>query len=175
MKAKLETRRLILRPFELDDANDIYYGWACDSEVTKYLTWNPHKNIDDTKLVLSKWIEQYEKVERINFAITLKDDNQLIGAIDVVGYIGGVPVIGYVLSKKHWNKGYMSEACKKVIEYLFSLGHKKIIIDAQVENIASNNVIKKCGGKFFETYTEFFPMKAEKRSINRYFISIMDE
>ena len=171
MKITIQTERLILRPFELDDANDIYYGWANDSEVTKYLTWNPHKNIEETKMVLSNWVKQYEKEERINFAITLKENNQLIGAIDVVGYIGGVPVIGYVLSKAHWNKGYMSEACKKVIEFLFSLGHKKIIIDAQVENNASNKVIQKSGGEYVDTYTEYFPLKGERRNINRYVVN----
>lgn len=37
----LETKRLILRPFFLNNVND-YFNFASDPEVTKYLHWNPH-------------------------------------------------------------------------------------------------------------------------------------
>ena len=170
MRVRLETERLILRPFELDDAIDVYYGWANDEEVTKYLTWNHHTDIEQTKQILSIWVEQYEKKERINFGIVLKENGELIGGIDVVGYIEGVPVIGYTLSRKYWGYGIMTEACNKVLDFLFSLGYTKVRIDAQVENIASNKVIIKCGGKYQDTYTEYFPNKGKNRSVNRYLV-----
>lgn len=170
MKISLETNRLILRPFILDDARQIFDNWASDKEVTKYLTWNHHQDINDTLNILSLWIEQYEKPERINFGIVLKDTNELIGGIDVCGYIDGVPVIGYVLSRKYWNNGYMTEACSKVIEFLFSLGYDKIKIDAAVENVSSNKVIQKCGGIFINTIEEFLPLKNERMLINQYII-----
>ena len=170
MKLTLETNRLILRPFNIDDAQDMFDNWASDSEVTKYLTWNHHTDIYQTKEILNIWIKQYEKIERINLAITLKETNELIGGIDVVGYLEGIPVIGYVISKKHWNNGYTTEACKKLIEYLFSIGHKKIRIDAVVENIASNKVIQKCDGKLFDTIEEFIKIKNDSVKINCYYV-----
>ena len=173
MKLTLETNRLILRPFKIDDAFEMYNNWTSDSEVTKYLTWNYHTDIKQTKEILSIWINQYEKPERINFAIVLKETNELIGGIDVVGYLDGIPVIGYVLSKKYWNNGYMSEACKKVIEYLFELGHKKIRIDAVVENIGSNKVIKKCGGKLFDIVEEYNKTKDTPATSNPAYIKIV--
>lgn len=39
----IETERLILRRFCLKDAKFMFYNWANDSEVTKYLSWQPHK------------------------------------------------------------------------------------------------------------------------------------
>ena len=168
MRTTLETERLILRPFELTDASNMFNNWANDDEVTKYVTWYTHKSVEITKTVLSLWIEQYEKPERINFAIMLKNTNELIGGIDVVGYLDKVPVIGYVIGRKYWNNGYTTEACKKVIEFLFSLGHEKIIIDALVENIASNKVIIKCGGIYQETYEDV--MKNVVVNINRYIL-----
>lgn len=170
MKLTLETERLILRPFELDDAESMFNNWASDEEVTKYLTWNTHKSIEETKQVLAFWVSQYEKEERINFAIVYKENNELIGGIDVVGYLEGVPVIGYNLSRKYWNKGIMSEACKKVIELLFSLNHEKIIIEAMVENIGSNRVIQKCGGVYDSTSEEYIPKKEKTVTINRYIV-----
>jgi ribosomal-protein-alanine N-acetyltransferase len=170
MKLTLETDRLILRPFELDDAESMFNNWANDEEVTKYLTWNTHKSIEETKQVLAFWVNQYEKEERINFAIVYKENNELIGGIDVVGYLEGVPVIGYNLSRKYWNKGIMSEACKKVIELLFSLNHEKIIIEAMVENIGSNRVIQKCGGVYDSTYDDYIPRKEKTVAINKYIV-----
>lgn len=170
MKITLETNRLILRPFTLEDAFDMYHNWANDPKVTKYLTWNPHQNIEETKSILNQWIKLYEKPERISFAIVLKDTKELIGSIDVCGYIEGVPVIGYALSKKHWNHGYMTEACKKVISYLFLKGYQQVRIDAMVENIASNKVIQKCGGKYLDTIQHEFPLKNKTVLIHRYLI-----
>ena len=51
MKLTLETKRLILRPFTIDDAGEMFCGWASDPEVTKYLTWNTHKSIEETKKI----------------------------------------------------------------------------------------------------------------------------
>ena len=154
----------------MEDALSMFEGWASDDEVTKFLTWNTHESVETTKSILEMWIEQYKKPERINFAIELKSENNLIGGIDVVGYLDGVPVIGYVLSRKYWNSGYMSEACKTVVDYLFSIGHETVIIDALVENAASNKVIRKCGGIFQETYEEFLTRKNKKVLINRYLL-----
>lgn len=170
MRITLETDRLTLRPFEYDDASAMFDNWASDDEVTKYLTWPTHKSIDETKYILDLWIKQYEKPERINFAITLKKTNELIGGIDVVGYIDNDPVIGYNLARKYWNNGYMSEACKTVINYLFSLGYETIRIDAAKENIGSNKVIQKCGGIFTEEYNDYLPLKDKYMIINKYII-----
>lgn len=173
MKLTLETNRLRLRPFREDDAEAMFSGWTSDPEVTKYLNWNTHESIEVTRAVLNQWIEEYKMPERLNFAIELKDTHELIGGIDVVGYLGGVtgtPVIGYNLSRKFWNKGYMAEACKCLIDYLFKKGYFEIRIDAMSENIASIKVIEKCGGIFQKTEEEFLPMRNAAFSFNRYIV-----
>ena len=170
MRLTLETKRLKLRPFSMDDAEAMFYGWASDPEVTKYLTWNPHPNIEVTKMILNQWIEQYDKPERLNFAIERKEDRTLIGGIDVVGYIDGTPVIGYNLGKKYWNQGYMTEACRCLLDYLFANGYPQVRIDAMVENIGSNRVIQKCGGVFVKTEEDFLPMKNKTETINQYIV-----
>ena len=151
----------------------MFFGWASDPEVTKYLTWNTHKDIEETKKILSLWIDEYEKTERLNFAIELKKEDKLIGGIDVVGYLGwvhGTPVIGYNLARNYWGNGYMTEACRCVIEYLFSKGYSEVRIDAMTENIASIKVIQKCGGKLLKTDEDYFPLKDKKVLINRYIV-----
>ena len=97
-------------------------------------------------------------------------DGQLIGGIDVVGYIEGVPVIGYVSAQRYWNNGYVTEACKCLLKYLFNHGHKNVKIDAMVDNIGSNRVIQKCGGVLQKTEWEERPLKNDTVLVNRYII-----
>jgi len=141
----LETDRLILRKLKEEDAQAMFDGWCSDPDVTKYMTWNPHKNIEETRNILDEWIEDYNSPDTIRYGICLKDTMELIGAIDVVDYVEGNPEIGYVLSKKYWNNGYMSEALSALVKYLFSIGSNEIVIEAKEDNIASNRVIEKCG------------------------------
>lgn len=173
MKCFLETERLYLRPFELSDAKAMFEGWTSDPEVSRYLTWTTHEDIGMTKALLEKWIADYEKPERLNFAIVLKEEGRLIGGIDVVGYLGGVkgiPVIGYNLARAYWNKGYMSEACRCLLDYLFSKGYAKVRIDAFTENKASRRVIEKCGGVYEGCEEEYLPLKDKTVMINRYVV-----
>lgn len=100
MKCFIESKRLLLRPWEIDDAPILFNGWANNEEITKYLTWNPHQNIETTRFIINKWLKEYDEKDRINFAIVLKENNALIGSIDVVGYINNNPEIGYMLKKR---------------------------------------------------------------------------
>lgn len=170
MRLTLETERLLLRPFRPDDAEAMFSGWASDDEVTKYLTWPTHGNVEQTKAIIARWVSEYEKPERLNFAIVLRDEDKLIGGIDVVGYVEGVPVIGYNLSRAYWGRGYMTEACRRVLDYLFSQGHAAVKIDAMVENIGSNRVIQKCGGELVKTEQDYQPLKDRTVTVNRYIV-----
>ncbi|MCR4562588.1 MAG: GNAT family N-acetyltransferase [Bacilli bacterium] len=146
---KIETERLILRAIVDSDLEAVFYNYANDPEVTKYLTWNPHRSLDDTRMIFNYWKEQEkEGFEAHRFGITFKHDDEVIGCIDVVRYIDGAPEIGYVLSREYWGKGIMSEAFKAYVDYLFSEGFSTLLIDADERNIASNRVIVKTGFRF---------------------------
>lgn len=84
------------------------------------------------------------------WGITLKSSNSLIGVIDVIDLSEDKKTaeVGYVLSFDYWNNGYLTEALKSVIVYLFNNGIEKVIADHHVENIASGKVMEKCGMKF---------------------------
>lgn len=171
MKLTLETDRLRLRPFRLDDAEAMFSRWASDGEVTKYLTWPTHTDLEQTKAILARWVAEYEQPERLNFAIELKEEgNKLIGGIDVVHYDEGMPVIGYNLSRAYWGRGIMTEACRRVLDYLFSQGFEAVKIDSIAENIGSNRVIRKCGGELVKTETEHLKLKDKDVTVNRYIV-----
>lgn len=144
---RIETKRLILRNFVKEDARAIYEGWATDPEVTKYLTWNPHKNLAETEKILALWLAAYKREGTYRFAIERKEDTRLIGMIDVVGH-EEIPEIGYVLARPYWNQGYMSEALAAFMYLLIAEGFEKIYIEADENNQASNAIIRKHGFKF---------------------------
>ncbi|MBR6323166.1 MAG: GNAT family N-acetyltransferase, partial [Lachnospiraceae bacterium] len=66
---QLETKRLILRPFRMEDAEAMFRNWASDPEVTKFLTWPTHKSAEVTGRILAEWIPQYRKDDYYHWAI----------------------------------------------------------------------------------------------------------
>ncbi len=146
-----QTERLHFRKITASDAEQIFKCWASDDEVTQYLTWSSHQSIGDTKKIVDLWLKEYDKKDCYRYGIEILGTNKLIGMIDVVGYSDGCPEIGYVLGKKYWNKGYMTESLNMFSRYLFSKGFPKIIIKADTRNIGSNRVIEKCGFILFDS------------------------
>lgn len=155
----METERLILRNLVSQDLESIY-EWTSDEEVTRYLTWPTHQNKETTKRILDQWLEEYKQDNCYRLGIVLKENNKLIGMIDVVDYKEDQPVVGYVLNQNYWGHGYMTEAFNGVINYLKEQGFHKIYIEADQRNIGSNRVIQKNGFTF--THQETRPCSSFK-------------
>ena len=166
---KIETKRLLLRKVNIADANDMFNNWASDPEVCTYMTWNAHANIDVTKARINKWIEDVEG-NKYRFIITLKDDKTPIGTIDVVNIEDNIAEIGYCSGKRWWGNGYMTEACKAMIKFLFDCGFKGVRIDAVDKNIGSNKVIQKCGLNYVGSFKMYFEAKEKEFTINSYIL-----
>lgn len=144
----LETDRLILRRFKISDAEDMFKNWVNDSEVTEFLSWEPHGSIEVTNEILKSWVNDYLNLNCYNWGIELKDIKEVIGSIGAVS--SDEPnyscEIGYCLSKKYWGKGIMTEALKEVINYLFTeIGMNRIIAKHDTNNLASGKVMAKSG------------------------------
>ena len=148
---KLETERLILRQFTINDAEKIFNNWASDDDVTKYLTWPSHKNVNETIIIIEKWMNEYEKKDFYQWAIILKEINEPIGSIGVVKKNDDIEMvhIGYCIGKKWWNKGITSEALMALIKYFFEeVGVNRIESRHDPNNPNSGKVMEKCGMKY---------------------------
>ena len=64
----LKTDRLLLRPFQLTDAEAMYRNWASDPDVTRFLTWPTHTSPEVSAKVLADWVGQYGKPEFYQWA-----------------------------------------------------------------------------------------------------------
>ena len=141
------TKRLILRQFKASDAEAMFENWTYDERVAKYCRWYPHKDVDTTKALLDIYFDENPEYR---WAITLKGNDEPIGAIDVVDICDDnkTAKMGYVLSYRYWNSGIVTEALNSVIDKLFSMNFTKIIAEHHVENIGSGRVMEKCGMKY---------------------------
>lgn len=147
----LETERLILRRFTLEDAQAMYDNWTSDGEVTKYLMWPAHESVEVSRAVLADWVAGYDKPDYYQWAIVPKDFGQPIGSIAVVHQDDrvGKAHIGYCIGKNWWHRGYMSEALEAVMEYLFeSVGMRRLESRHDPRNPHSGAVMRKCGMKY---------------------------
>lgn len=152
----IETPRLILRQARIEDAEPMFRNWANDSDVTKYLTWPPHGNVEVTKQLLVSWVESYEKDNYYQWMIVLKDTNEPIGSImaSTVGRAQSAH-IGYCIGKAWWHQGIMSEALKAVMDYLFDeVGFHRVESMHDPNNPNSGKVMAKCGMKFEGTHRQ---------------------
>jgi ribosomal-protein-alanine N-acetyltransferase len=142
---QFETKRLVLRKPRLDDARAIFEGWAQDQEVTRYLTWRPHEQVEQTQEFVQSCIRAWEGETRFPYMITLKGSDEVIGMIDP--RIEGPKVgIGYVAARAHWGKGYVPEATRAIIDWAFQQPSiYRVYATTDVENIASRRVLEKVG------------------------------
>ena len=146
----LETERLILRKLKIEDAEEIYNNFATDPETSKHLSWDIHKSIEETRKVISKWISLYE-IGSYNWIVELKDTHEVIGNVCEQGKSPKYNTIslGYCYGSKYWNKGYATEALKRVIEYLIKEKDYYLVeANHRSSNPASGKVMQKAGMKY---------------------------
>lgn len=153
----INTERLTLRRFALDDAEAMFKNWASDPEVTRFLTWSPHGDIGVSKGVVEQWASEYKANSIYNWAIELSELGEPIGGISVVNLdeANESCEIGYCISKAYWRKGITPEALKAVIDFLFSgVGMNRIVVRYYTKNPASGRVMQKCGMLYEGTHRQ---------------------
>ena len=147
---RIETERLILRRYVMEDAEDMYNHWASDKEVTKYLSWPTHPSVDITRMLIGDWISKYEDGGYFNWVIELKNAGTAIGNISVVNLEEEIDAaeIGYCMSRNYWGQGIMPEALRAVMDYLFDeVGLNRVEAYHDVNNPKSGRVMEKAGMK----------------------------
>lgn len=152
----MKTRRLIIRGFKASDLDD-FYAYARMKDVGEMAGWKPHSSKEVSRNILSQFINNSEV-----FAIEERATHKMIGSIglhrrpfDEHDAIYRQRELGYVLSKDYWNKGLMSEATKRIVDYAFNdLNLDRLTVAHFIDNARSEAIIKKLGFTFvkYDTY-----------------------
>jgi RimJ/RimL family protein N-acetyltransferase len=147
-EVRIETERLLLRPFRSDDAAEVQ-RLAGDKEIADNTLHIPHPYPPGEAL---RWIGTHagrrERGEGFTWAIVPReDDGQLIGAIGLgLAREHRRAELGYWIGTPFWGCGYGTEATTAVMEYGFGpLGLNRIHAYHFKRNPASGRVLQKCG------------------------------
>ncbi len=143
----LETERLILRRLEMRDAADVF-EYSRDPLVAEHVLWDAHTSIGESRGYIRYMIRKYRSGEPSSWGIEEKASGRIIGTIGYMWYQreNRACEIGYSLSRAHWNRGYMTEALREVIDYSFrELSMHRVEAQHETANPASGAVMRKCG------------------------------
>jgi len=153
LKITIETERLILRPLTFADADTAFFGWTGDPDVAKYVSWLPHRSIDETiewlKEIAWKLDSEGNIIPNVNYiwGFVLKETDELFGSGGLIWENNWqLFQVGYNIMKTHWNRGYTTEAMIAILKFaVVNLGIKKVVSGHAKENLASAKVINKLG------------------------------
>lgn len=136
----LSTERLFLRHIVAGDVLNVY-EYACDPEVARYLTWPPHKSIEETR----EFVVNHMSKDVTVFAIVL--DEKVIGSFDLrLNPAHNKASFGYALNRNYWGQGIMTEVLACVMDYAFNvLQVQRMESTHYAGNETSGRVMEKCG------------------------------
>ena len=149
----IKTDRLLLRRFTLNDANDMFNNYACDDEVTRFLSWKSQKNVGEAEKIIKIWLDAYNDNRFYNWAIEYEGK--------VIGGIGAEEFdeqncsyqLGYCIGRDYWGKGIMTEVLKAIVDYLFDkVNMHRVTAKHDVKNSASGKVMQHAGMRYEGTY-----------------------
>ena len=146
----LETERLLLRPFRLEDADAV--AAFCNSEpVYRHTLSLPHPyTADCARSWIGSHAENFRSERGYEYAVTDKADGRLYGCVGLshhAAHHNGE--LGYWFGEPHWGRGYATEAARALIDFAFSVkGYHRVYARHFADNPASGRVMQKCGMRF---------------------------
>lgn len=123
----------------------IFDGYARDPEVTRYLTWCPHRTIADTEAYIAGCLAMRPDAARV-YALTEHDGDMLLGGLHLRRPAPHRVEFGYVLARPHWGRGLMTETLRAAAAWaLAEPGVFRIGAVCDVDNPGSARVMEKTG------------------------------
>ena len=141
----IETERLVLRAWNVDDVDDLY-DYAKNPNVGPHGGWKPHESkTESLEIMQTLFINKYD-----SWAIVYKENGRVIGSIgyelDTKRPDINCKELGYAMGEDYWGRGLMTEAAKAAIRYGFEeLELDMVSIYRNPQNTRSGRVIEKCG------------------------------
>jgi RimJ/RimL family protein N-acetyltransferase len=158
----IETARLILRPLEPRDADDLWTH-ASDPAVSRYMAWATHRDKHETRAFIDAQIEARARGTDLAWAIVPSGhDGRASGCIGLHGITWTFRAwridraeLGYWLGAPLWARGLMTEAATAATTWAFeTLGLHKITIGCIEGNRASQKIIEKLGYRFLAKHED---------------------
>lgn len=164
------TDRLIIRAITPRDAADMY-EYSCDSDVTKYLTWEPHPSPSFTKRHIKRIERSYNAHTYFDFALELRSSGKMIGTCGFTSFLyeeNGCE-IGYVINPRYRGYALAVEAAERFIQFAFDeLRAAFVFARCMCENDASRRVMEKCGMIYYRNVDRAVVKQNRYRSVSEF-------
>lgn len=146
MRQRIETARLILRPFQPGDAESAF-GWFGDPVVMRFTATGPDKSVVQTRARLAEYQKHQREHGFSKWLITDAHSRHSIGdsGLLVLREYGWID-LGFRLAQQHWGKGFATEAASAWVRAAFDEFHiPRLGAFVHPENVASIRVLEKLG------------------------------
>jgi RimJ/RimL family protein N-acetyltransferase len=145
----IRTTRLFLRCPRLSDAETLFASYAHDPDVARYTVWTPHRTVGETHDYLVAILAQREAGTSWTYIIDT-DAAEAVGAFTF--HFGSRPhsvAVGYVLARRLWGQGYMTDALVAAVDWAFTQPQvSRLWAVCDSANAASARVMEKAGLQF---------------------------
>ena len=149
MYIELQTKRLRLRPFRMEDLQSLF-KYSGDRENIRYMMFLPHESLAEAERFLREAIGEWEKEEPSYYEFAMELDGKVIGTMSAYKEDGGAEVeFGWVLHKDYRGQGYAAEAALAVKKFAVeTLKPKRLVAHCDKRNPASAKVMERIGLTF---------------------------
>ncbi len=167
---KLETDRLLLRPFTEKDLPDFFLIMS-DQEANRFLPWFPLETYEQARdFLMQNYLSRYHLPFSYHYAICLQSDNLPIGYLNISE--DDSHDLGYGLRKEFWGQGIAAEACKAVVHRLKEAGFPYITATHDIKNPGSGKIMKKIGMSYQYSYEEDWQPKNQLVTFRMYQLNL---
>lgn len=148
MKFKINNDLFKIRKINKKDSKD-YFEIRINNKEEIYISDDPFKTLEEAKMHLNKmYFTKEAKKNSKGYAIIKKDNNKMIGIVEIHSYDINThsASLGYILDKRYWNLGIMSNACKLVVNHSFKkYNYFYLSAITKDKNYASIKILNKLG------------------------------
>jgi [ribosomal protein S5]-alanine N-acetyltransferase len=142
---RLETARLVLRRPRAEDAAAIFLRYASDRDVTRYVGWPAHDNVDDTLGFLGFSDTEWERSPAGPYLAFSRANMTLLGGTGLAFETPFRAATGYVFARDAWGLGYATEALAAMIDVARATAVRRLYALCHADHRASARVLEKCG------------------------------
>lgn len=145
---ELYTARLVLRKLRLEDVQVYYERLGSSEAVTKFMLWNPHRDISESEASIRKALRRYKEGRCYRWGIALRTDDSIIGIMELLRFDEETNTcsFAYMLAEEFWGQGFGTEALCAALNFAFTeMEVSAVEADHMAENSASGAVMRKAG------------------------------
>jgi RimJ/RimL family protein N-acetyltransferase len=97
----------------------MFAAYAKDEEIARFVTWRPHATASESEAVIDHFLDSWRQGREFHWLVFLRGSNTLMGAAGLRKQEHQLE-LGYVLARRYWGRGYMTEAIAALVDWAFT-------------------------------------------------------